>query len=179
MEKENSENKLIRIAIVGPESTGKSTLAQELAKHFNTCYVPEVAREYLNKLGRKYEPKDIEIISRLQIERENEMASLAKTILICDTNLLVNRIWFEFVYSYCPDWIIQECIHRHYDLHLLLYPDTVWEPDPLREHPKRRMELFELYVQLLDKLGREYYIVRGLHEERLANAVKGISLIKY
>ena len=174
MEKTNRTNKIIRIAIVGPESTGKTTLAGQLAKYYRTVFVPEYAREYIEHLQRPYSIDDIVAISKLQMELEDELAIKANKLLICDTNLLVTKIWAEFKYGLCPQWIKENYQERQYDLHLLCKIDLPWEADPQREHPHLREELFATYKHELDKQDKPYHIISGLNEIRLQQATKAI-----
>jgi len=164
--------KLIKVAITGPESTGKSILSEQLAKHYRTCWVPEYAREYLDRHGPAYEEKDILLIAKGQLQKEKEAEQNAKGVLFCDTDLIVTRIWSEVRYQRCDPWILNMIKEHTYDLFLLCDVDLPWEPDPLREHPHMRRELFQRYHHEL--LARKFHfaIVRGLGRERLANAVR-------
>lgn len=172
---EKTPEKIIRIAIVGPESTGKTTLASQLAKYYNTCFVPEYAREYIDALKRPYTLEDIVAISKGQIEMEDKMAVFANNILICDTNLVVTKIWAEHKYKTCPVWITEAIVKRHYNLHLLTYPDLPWEPDPQREHPHLLNKLYVKYRTELNRLNISYATIQGMHEKRLQNAVNIIN----
>jgi NadR type nicotinamide-nucleotide adenylyltransferase len=168
------DNKIIRVAIVGPESTGKSTLAEQLARHYHTVFVPEYARQYLDEIKRPYTIEDIIAISKKQVELEDELTPKANKILICDTNLLVTKIWAEHKYGKCPTWIEAQYKQRHYNLYLLCNIDTPWQPDPQREHPHLREELFAIYKTELDKQAVPYSIIKGLGDARLKNAVAAI-----
>ena len=159
--KDGSGRGLIRIAIVGPESTGKSVLSEQLAKHYDTEFVKEVAREFIAKLNRKYTIDDIIKISQLQITEENAKAGRANKILFCDTNLLVTKIWAEHSFGVCPEWIFQNFHPGNYDLHLLTGIDLPWEPDPQREHPHLRKQFFDLYKSSLTSLNVPFSIVNG------------------
>jgi len=126
-----------RIAITGPESTGKSMLAENLAIHYRTEWIPEYAREYINNLDRPYNYDDILIIAKEQIKREERMFGKANQFLFCDTGLIVTKIWCEYKYGKCHKWIHDNIENHKYDLYLLADIDLSWQPDPLREHPKR------------------------------------------
>ncbi len=155
------KKQLVRVAIVGPESTGKSTLAEALATHYNTALVPEVAREYVAALKQPYTLEDIVEISRQQLALEDELAANANRVLFCDTNLVVTKIWAEHFAGHCPAFIQTHFEARQYDLHLLTDIDLPWTPDPLREHPHLRQELFDLYKNLLDASSIHYRLVSG------------------
>jgi NadR type nicotinamide-nucleotide adenylyltransferase len=171
---EKTAEGIIRIAIVGPECTGKSTLAEALAKHYSTCFVPEYAREYIDKLNRPYGLDDIVKISQGQLLLEDELISKANRILICDTNLVVTKIWAEFKYKQYPEWIKENIAKRKYALHLLTDIDIPWEADPQREHPHLRRELFEIYERELNELKVPYQTISGKPEMRLESAVEHI-----
>ncbi|HTB05449.1 MAG TPA: AAA family ATPase [Bacteroidia bacterium] len=176
---EKTDNSIIRIAIVGPESTGKSDLAKDLAIHYNTCYVEEYAREYINKLNRPYTIDDIIAISKGQMELEDKMAAKANKILFCDTNLVVTKIWAEHAYKQCPEWISVNLKKRQYALHLLTNIDMPWMPDPQREHPYLREYLFEKYQRELDNEKVAYTIISGIGNERISQAIKAIDTLLY
>jgi NadR type nicotinamide-nucleotide adenylyltransferase len=170
----HEKKKLIRIAITGPESTGKSELAKRLAVHYNTLWVPEYARVYLNELGRPYEYEDILSIAKGQVKGELDLLEKAEGFLFIDTEMLVLKIWCEVKYKKCHQWILDQLEKQAYDLYLLSDIDLPWQPDPLREHPDRRKELFELYLDELKKRNLSFEIISGFDKQRLVNAVKHI-----
>lgn len=163
-----------RIAITGPESTGKSILAAQLARYFQTVWVPEYAREYLEKLDRPYQEKDIVAIARGQLASETVLLKMASEYLFCDTDLLVTKIWSEVKYDHCDPWILQSIESHRYDLHLLCDIDLPWQFDPLREHPDKRQYLVDLYYNELTGRKFPFAVVRGLGDDRLACALKSI-----
>lgn len=163
-----------KVAVVGPESTGKSTLCQQLAHHFDTAFVPEVARKYLGNLGRPYTRTDVETIARLQLEEEDIKCREARAVLFCDTTLLVIKIWMIHAYGSCPDWILNSLQTRHYDLHLLTDIDLPWTPDPLREHPEKREFFRNWYKKELVSGKVAWSWVRGDSGERLQSALTSI-----
>lgn len=166
---------LKRIAITGPESTGKSSLCKQLAKHFNDQWVPEVAREYIAKLDRPYQQEDILQIAIKQKAAENEAEKQANQFLFCDTELIVCKIWSEHKYKACNPWIVNQIKMSNYDLYLLCDIDLPWEPDPQREHPDLREYFFKKYIQELSMHQFNYKIVNGKGKERLNNAIKFIN----
>lgn len=173
---EKKSNHIRKIAIVGPESTGKSTLTEALAKHFNEPFVTEIARNYVSNLNRPYQLNDIIKMAELQLEEENKLRSKAKQFLFCDTTLLVHKIWASFVFNEIPTKIHQLYHPQNYDLHLLCDIDLPWTFDPLREHPNHREELFELYENDLKISQANYCIIRGKLEQREQNAIQEIKL---
>lgn len=170
-------DRLIKIAVVGPESTGKSTLSEKLAVHFHTTWVREYAREYIDQLSIPYQQEDLEIIAKGQLEAEKRMEELASRILICDTNLIVIKIWSKFKYGFCPAWIEEEIARSNYDLHLLTYIDIPWEEDPQREHPDKRPILFSMYKKELESLRVNFVEVKGDMNTRLDTAVSAINAL--
>jgi NadR type nicotinamide-nucleotide adenylyltransferase len=163
-----------RIAITGPESTGKSTLAENLADHYKTVWVPEYAREYIDKLDRPYIREDILAIAKKQLENENKIAKTATRFLFCDSELIVTKIWSEDKYKSCDEWILRKIEEHKYDLYLLCYIDLPWQDDPQREDPHRREYLFDLYLQELTERDLPFFVISGSGKKRLKNAVKQI-----
>jgi NadR type nicotinamide-nucleotide adenylyltransferase len=161
-----------RIAITGPESTGKSVLAEQLAAHFQTTWVPEYAREYLEILAKPYQEKDILNIARGQLSSEESKLDHARDFLFCDTEFLVTKIWSEVKYGRCDPWILEMVETHRYDLYLLCDIDLPWQEDPLREHPHRRRYLFDLYLNELQSRKYPFAVVRGTGPSRLENALE-------
>ena len=170
-------NKVLKIAITGPESTGKSQLAQELAMHYGTVFVPEYARAYIDALTRPYNREDILEIAKGQIREEENLTGKARRILFCDTELIVTKIWSEVRYGTCDPWILQKIEENNYDLFLLCNIDLPWEEDPQREHPHMREKLFQLYYEELTERGSLFRVVSGTGVERLHNAIGLINTI--
>ncbi len=164
-----------RIAITGPESTGKSWLTEHLALHFNTKFVPEYAREYIDHLNRPYTFDDIEIIAKRQLLMEECALTEANGLLFIDTDFFVTKIWSDFVYHKCCPWITDQLQHHHYDLHLLCDIDLPWEYDPQREHPNQRKELFNIYKREIEISHRPFEIISGTGNARLESAINAIS----
>lgn len=163
-----------RVAITGPECTGKTTLARQLAEHFETQWVPEYAREYLSQHGTEYRHEDILKIAMKQLELETKMTVLANEILFCDTCLLVCKVWSEVRFGRVDAWIVSQ-IHDHpYDLYIMPLPDFPWVGDPLRENPNDRWDLLERYRGELRRLGRRWIEVSGSEKQRLSVAVAAV-----
>lgn len=170
----NKNQLLKRIAVTGPESTGKSTLSAALAKALNTIWVPEYAREYLNALGRPYQEQDLLEIAKGQLRSEDQLADKASAYLICDTDLWVIKIWSEHKYGRCHPWILEQLKERRYALHILTYIDIPWEEDPLREHPDLRAYFYNTYKATLVAHGINFIEVKGDLEERVKKTLKAI-----
>ncbi len=160
----------LKIAITGPESSGKTTIAKLLAEELNACYIPEFAREYLENLDRSYTIKDLDEIAQGQVDRWND-APKDKS-LVCDTELIVVKIWSEFKYSKVSDNILELLDKQRFDIYFLCRPDIPWEPDALRENPDDRDVLFEMYVKELESRKLPFVILEGTIELRLKGALK-------
>ena len=163
-----------KIAIIGPECTGKSELSQFLAEHYQTDWVPEYARAYIDNLNGPYTQDDLLKIAHGQLRVEDEYARTAERVLICDTNLYVIKIWSEFKYGNCPEEILEKIQTRHYDLYLLTYVDIPWEEDPQREHPARREELYQIYHRELTAQAVPFVEIKGDRALRRAAAIQAI-----
>ncbi|MBH8559691.1 aldose epimerase family protein [Hymenobacter negativus] len=164
-------NTLLRVSLTGPESTGKSTLAAQLAAHYGTSFAPEFAREYLALSGPHYTPEDLEEIARGQLAAEAEAATRARNgLFFCDSDLLVIKIWSEHSFGSCPEWILRTIDQQQYDLALLMGVDLPWEPDPLREHPHLRQHFYDLYRRELSERMSNFAEISGSGERRFAQA---------
>lgn len=161
-----------RILILGPESTGKSTLAEDLANHFAEPWVPEYAREYLDDLGREYRYEDLLKIGKGQVALEDETAKKAEKYLFCDTDLRVIHIWSEHRFGKTDPWVLQQIGERKYDLILLTDTDLPWTPDPQREYPELEMRNYflDLYTKLAEESGFPFHLISGDKDERLKKA---------
>lgn len=170
----SSPTSLLRIGIVGPECTGKSELAEFLAGHYRTNWVPEYARGFIDNLVRPYTKEDLTLIAHGQLRLEDVWSTDANRLLICDTTLLVIKIWSEFKFGVCDPEIIQHHADTKYDLHLLTNIDIPWKDDPQREHPDKRETLFQLYKQELETMKVPFIEISGERDDRRKNAVAAI-----
>ncbi len=174
MEKRTESKHVKHIVITGPESTGKSWLAQKLAEHYNTVWVPEYARTYLERIKRPYRREDILHIAKKQREQEVIMTPKAHKYLFSDTSMLVAKIWSEYVFGQVHPWIL-DTLHKHpCQLYLLCNIDIPWQQDPLREHPNARKELLNLYINELTRNKLPFEMVEGLGNDRIQNAINAI-----
>lgn len=166
---------LIRIGITGPECTGKSTLAAGLAAHYQTAYIPEYAREYIESLHRPYTYDDVVHIAERQVREAKAYAQKANRILFYDTYLIITKVWFSVVYNRMPAWIDTELKRNPVHLFLLCDTDIPWVPDKVRENGgEMRERLFQMYRQELEKYGFRYSVIRGKGDKRLKNAIKAV-----
>lgn len=172
------ENSIKKVVIIGPESTGKSTVSEDLARHYNTVFVPEFAREYLNRLDREYQYEDLQKIAKGQLLAEEEAErKMEKGFLFCDTDLQVIKVWSEHKYGRCSDGILQEIARRKYDFYFLTDIDLPWEFDPQREHPEPQMRkyFFEIYSDIVIHSGLPWKLLSGGRGQRLKAAVDVLS----
>jgi nicotinamide riboside kinase len=165
---------MIRIALVGPECSGKTTLALLLAKKLSCKYVPEFARIYLNN-NPQYEEKDLLIIAKAQHELIEKADDDQKGYLIIDTELTVIKIWSEVKYGHCHAQIEKLQEQQRIDFYLLMYPDLPWEIDVQRESKDSLLEVFNLYKEELLNKKRSFAIIKGLNDERDISALGAIS----
>ncbi|MFZ5972384.1 MAG: AAA family ATPase [Bacteroidota bacterium] len=166
---------LLKVCVLGPECTGKTELSQQLAAHYQTAWVAEYARAYLDKLGRPYAQSDLLKIAHGQLRLEQEWARDANRLLICDTNLIVIKVWSEFKYGNCDKEILDLIQASKYDLYLLTYIDIPWQHDPLREHPHKRETLFEIYLNEMKRQSTPFVEIKGTREARLQLAINAIT----
>lgn len=164
-----------KIAIVGPECSGKTTLARALADHFAAPCVAEHARQYLAALEHAYNEAHLLELAIGQLNDEQDAMDGGAELVICDTDMITMRIWSEEKFGRCDPWIIAQSEERHYDLWMLCSPDIPWESDPLRENPHDRDRLFQAYMAMLDRLNKPYVILSGSREARLKNALRAVA----
>lgn len=169
-----------QIVIIGPESTGKSTLAAQLADYYKTVWCPEFAREYLGEYGPDYTFDDLLNIATGQLTLEdNMMQQAANGYYFIDTDMYVMKVWCEVAFNNCHTWILKQIAARKYDLHLLCDTDLPWVPDGLREYPDlhTRQRLFKMYKDILINEGGRWAIISGKPEERLQTAISIINTL--
>lgn len=167
--------KLEIVALVGPESTGKTTLSEQLAAHFNGSFVPEFAREFLEERNGKYSQADLPTIAKGQLNLENHAINKGVKPVFCDTDVVVVMVWHEFKYgeqSAELEALFKRQPQRKY---LLTYPDLPWQVDPLRENQKDLNAIFALYVSTLNRLGVDYSVIKGTGSSRLENAIAALA----
>lgn len=163
-----------KIAIVGPESTGKSTISAALAEHYQTVWVPEYAREYCEKLTEPCTWQDEINMFRGQLELEKTLLPQANHILICDTTFITVKIWSDQMFGKAPQEVVDELPKHPYDFYLLMDIDLPWEDDPLRDFPQLREHFMEVWHRELRDLKANYTVISGQGTERFENAVKAI-----
>lgn len=167
------------IVITGAESTGKTTLTERLATHFGVPFIPEIARNYVENISRKYTFSDVETIAKMQIEQFNRIIKTESTYIFIDTWLIVTKTWFEFVYNQTPEWLISEIEKSKIDLFLVCDTDLPWISDPVRENGgENRILLQKKYIDDINKFQFNHEIVSGINDERFFNAIRFLNKLK-
>ena len=185
---------LKKIVVIGPESTGKSTLCAKLATHYKTIWCAEYAREYLLKNGKDYTYNELLIIAKGQIELEqlsvvgcqlseknnnNAQFTIHNSLLFIDTDMYVMKVWCEFAFDKCHSWILNEIAKRKYDLYLLCNVDLPWVSDQLREYPDKeiRNKLYRFYKEAMVNQNTPWVDISGNFEERLQKAITAVEAL--
>jgi NadR type nicotinamide-nucleotide adenylyltransferase len=181
---QNTGSKIIKIVVIGPESTGKSTLCQQLAKHYQTLWCPEFARQYLLEHGTNYSFDQLLTIAQGQVALEDQMIAKLQhsyslnsaPLLFIDTDMWVMKVWCDFVFGKCHPWILDQLENRHYNFYLLCNTDLPWVKDELREYPDlhTRSELFNRYKDIMENQNTPWSIISGNSESRLEMAIKKV-----
>jgi NadR type nicotinamide-nucleotide adenylyltransferase len=179
---------LKKIVVIGPESTGKSTLCAYLADYYKTLWCPEFARSYLLENGTTYTIEDLITIAKGQlaaaqthtkaVQSQIDQTGIVKPLII-DTDMYVMKVWAEYVFGTCPTFILDEINKQYFDLYLLCKPDIPWVQDELREYPdeKPRQELFQIYKDILINQQTPWVEISGGFEERNQKAVATIDAV--
>jgi NadR type nicotinamide-nucleotide adenylyltransferase len=180
-------NQPIKIVIIGPESTGKSTLCASLASHFSTTWCKEYAREYLLEHGTDYSFDDLLLIAKGQLKLEDEAVNeimehystdlnTKPTLLFIDTDMYVMKVWCEFVFEKCHSWILDQIVQRKYDGYILCKPDLPWVKDELREYPdfETRDKLYHHYKDILINQETPWFEASGADPFRTENAIQWV-----
>jgi NadR type nicotinamide-nucleotide adenylyltransferase len=173
-----SSSNIKKVVIIGPESTGKSSLCAALSEYYGTIWCPEYAREYLLKNGRDYKQDDLLSIAKGQIRLEEEHAKKMTAVasskyLFIDTDMYVMKVWSEFVFGQCHKFILDQIVTRKYDAYVLCKPDIPWVQDELREYPDEttRIRLYHYYKDLMIHQSTPWVEIDGDYIERTQKAI--------
>jgi NadR type nicotinamide-nucleotide adenylyltransferase len=187
----------IKVVVIGPESTGKSSLCELLAQHYNTQWCPEFAREYLLTHGTDYTFDDLLYVAKGQLameeeyiqslvrnsesgvrssQHDSELRTKNSSLLFIDTDMYVMKVWCEFVFGKCHKWVLEQIVNKKYDLYLLCSTDLPWVKDELREYPdlKTRDTLYQIYKDIMINQPTPWADISGNHDERLQKAIKAV-----
>ena len=165
---------MTKVIVTGPESSGKTTLCKQLSEKFKILFTEEFSRKYIDNLDREYLQEDLVIIAKEQLKNE-QLTTNNKQLSLHDTDLITLKIWSEYKYGNCNDWITSQLEQQKQEkrFYFLCSPDIPWEEDPQRENPHNRDELFEIYKVKLEQLDHKYFILEG--QKRLENSIKKIT----
>lgn len=182
-----------KIVVIGPESTGKSTLCEKLAAHYQTIWCPEYAREYLLEHGTNYTYDNLLEIAKGQVALEEEhikkieakeniranthsLLATSHPLLFIDTDMYVMEVWCKFVFGKTHSWILNQILQRKYDLYLLCNVDLPWVKDELREYPdlERREKLYNIYKDIMLHQSVPWVDISGNYDERLQKAINAV-----
>ena len=171
-----------KVVVIGPESTGKSTLCEELAEHYKTLWCPEFARKYLDKNGKDYNYDDLLTIAKGQIQLEESQLSAVnnqQSAVFIDTDMYVMKVWCEFAFNKCHSWILNQIAIRKYDLYLLCNIDLPWVKDELREYPDvaTRNKLYHFYKEAMINQQVPWVDISGNYSDRFKKATTAIDMI--
>jgi HTH-type transcriptional regulator, transcriptional repressor of NAD biosynthesis genes len=166
-----------RVTITGSESTGKTWLAQRLARRFDTVWVPEFARQYALQKAAPLDASDVEPIARGQISAEDAVLSRAQGLAFLDTDLISTVVYAHHYYRKCPPWVEHFARKRLADLYLLCDIDVPWIADAARDRPHARQELHAAFGQHLERFGAHYTLIRGTWDEREAVSVAAVDAL--
>lgn len=159
-----------RVVLTGSESTGKTTLTADLARHYDAIWVPEFVRGYADWKRAPLDVSDVEPIALGQIAAQDAALERADRLLLLDTDLLSTALYAEHYYGSCPEWITAAVGARQADLYLLLDIDVPWTPDPQRDRPYDRAAMQALFRTALVRRGFRFREIRGEWRERFLAA---------
>lgn len=165
---------VLRVSVVGGESTGKSSLVRALARHYDTAYVPEFARDYLTIHGSSYTAEQAPVLARGQMARESEYAQLAGRALFCDTDAMTTMLWSEFYFGRVVPEIVELAREHVHDLYVLCADELAWEDDGLRRSEGSGAWFDKRLREVMDEWGRRYIEVSGDVPARVGQAVEEI-----
>lgn len=167
-------NNILKIAVVGPESTGKSAMSAYLAKHYQTVWVPEYARGYCESLTADCTWQDEINMYHGQLALEQELLPQANRLLICDTTFITIKIWSDEMFGQAPQEVLDKLPEHTYDFYLLLNIDLPWQDDPLRNFPTKREHFMQVWHQELQALNARYTVISGQGQQRYDGAVAAV-----
>ena len=169
---------ILRVTVTGSESTGKTQLAERLARFYRTAWAREFSREYASHKAAPLDASDVEPIARGQMRLEDEALQRAHEIVLLDTDLVSTVVYAEHYYGSCPDWVKRAARERLADLYLLCDIDVAWIPDPQRDRPRAREEIHRAFEEMLQQFGARYALLQGTWEEREMRAVDAIDALR-
>lgn len=166
-----------RVIVTGTESTGKTTLCEQLCLHYQCIYVPDVSRDYIAALNRAYTYADVLQIAKDIIKTEDAALLQHAPFVLSDNDLINIKIWLQYYSWAVPEWLEDAIIHRKPDLFLLCDIDLPWVADEQRANPNDRDILFQQFTAELNKLGAEYQLISGTYTQRVQSAINHIDFM--
>lgn len=167
-----AKNSILKIAVIGPESTGKTSLCEALARHYDTVWVPEYARVYFNDSDiYNYNLDDLVIIAKKQMELERESLAHARRFLFCDTTLITLKIWAELEFQQTPEFIEANLKKIKYDHYFITDTQVPWIADGLRQNKHSRQLLLNMNIREVEAMGAPYTLIEGTESKRIENAI--------
>jgi HTH-type transcriptional repressor of NAD biosynthesis genes len=168
-----------KVVLTGSESTGKTTLAQRLAAHFRTSWIPEYGRRYVEEHPGPLAASDIDPIARGQMASEEQgFREATRAVVMLDTDLVSTEVYAEHYFGSCPDWVREAARDRLGHLYLLTEPDVPWVPDPgQRDRADRRDEMDRLFGSALAAQPAAVVRIRGAWDHRFATAVSAVERV--
>ena len=166
-----------RVVLTGSESTGKTTLTADLARHYDAVWVPEYVRSYAAWKGSPLDAGDVEPIALAQMAVQDAALLRARGLLLLDTDLLSTAVYARHYYGWCPDWVTQAVLARRADLYLLCDIDIPWAADPQRDRPHEREQLQGLFDAALRSRHFPVIRIRGSRQERFHAARTAIDAL--
>lgn len=165
-----------KIVLIGPESTGKTSLCEQLAQHFNAEWIPEYARTYVENLSRKYNYADVENIAKMQQMQFREK-EIGDGIVFFDTDLIITKVWFSECYAKVPEWLDAAIKDQNVSLYLLCKPDLDWKYDAVRENAHNRQYLYDCYKKEVERLAVPWVEIEGFGNVRIENAINAVKKV--
>ncbi len=164
----------IKIAITGPESTGKSSISKFIAQYYGALLIEEFAREYLEKLNRPYTKEDLDLIANHQFQKLQEAINSRAKLIVSDTEMTVMKIWSAYKFGEVSPLITQHLQNQEFDIYFLMDIDLEWQYDPLREHPQPEMRRYfmDCYIKEMLLMSRNFYIISGNQNQRQNQVTK-------
>ena len=166
-----------RVIVTGTESTGKTTLCEQLCLHYQCTYVPDVSRDYIAALNRAYTYEDVLEIAKGIIKAEDEALLQPAPFVLSDNDLINIKIWLQYYNWHVPQWLEDAIVDRKPDLFLLCDIDLPWVADEQRANPNDRDILFQQFTSVLNKLGVQYQLISGTYAQRLQSAVNHVDFM--
>lgn len=166
---------MLRIGVIGPESTGKSTLCRQLSEQYGYRWIKEYARAYVENLTSPYTYNDVLNIARRQIDEL--MADYNEAVVLYDTELIITKVWMQHAFGQVAPEVENAIQEMPMDAYLILTPDIAAEPDPVRENLDKREYFLEWYIREVNLTNRPYFLISGFGDRRTLAAYKAIQTI--